>query len=82
MVVKPGDDDAEIVSEVKLEGGILGSPVAWNGKIYLHTKTKLYCFGKASGQKPKATLPAVPIQIVAGKAVALQIIPEIGRAHV
>jgi outer membrane protein assembly factor BamB len=75
MVVKPGDDDAEIVSEVKLEGGILGSPVAWNGKIYLHTKTKLYCFGKASGQKPKATLPAAPIQIAAGKAVALQIIP-------
>ena len=75
MVVKPGDDDAEIVSEVQLEGGILGSPVAWNGKIYLHTKTKLYCFGKATGQKPKATLPAAPIQIAAGKAVALQIIP-------
>ena len=35
MVVKPGDDDAEIVSEAQLEGGILGSPVAWNGKIYL-----------------------------------------------
>ena len=51
MVVKPGDDDAEIVSEAQLEGGILGSPVAWNGKIYLHTKTKLYCFGKATGQK-------------------------------
>jgi outer membrane protein assembly factor BamB len=75
MVVKPGDDDAEIVSEAQLEGGILGSPVAWNGKIYIHTKTKLYCFGKASGQKPKATLPAAPIQAAAGKAVALQIIP-------
>jgi outer membrane protein assembly factor BamB len=75
MVIKPGDDDAEIVSEAQLEGGILGSPVAWNGKIYLHTKTKLYCFGKANGQKPKATLPAAPIQIAVGKAVALQIIP-------
>jgi hypothetical protein len=74
MVIKPGDDDAEIVSEAQLEGGILGSPVAWNGKIYLHTKTKLYCFGKANGQKPKATLPAADLLAV-GKAVALQIIP-------
>ena len=75
MVVKPGDDDAEIVSEAQLEGGILGSPVAWNGKIYLHTKTKLYCFGKATGQKSKATLPAALTQSAVGKAVALQIIP-------
>ncbi len=75
MVVKPGDSDAEIVSETQLEGGILGSPVAWNGKIYLHTKTKLYCFGKASGQQPKGALPAAPATIAGAKAVALQVVP-------
>ena len=74
MVVKPGDSDAEIVSETQLEGGILGSPVAWNGKIYIHTKTKLYCFGKASGQQPTATLPAPPVSDLE-KPVALQVVP-------
>ena len=75
LVVKPGDDDAEIVSEVKLEGGILGSPVAWNGKIYIHTKTKLYCFGKASGQQSTAALSIAAAKPADSKAVALQIIP-------
>ena len=75
MVVKPADDDAEIVSEVKLEGGILGSPVAWNGKIYIHTKTKLYCFGKASGQQSTAALSIAAAKPADSKAVALQIIP-------
>ena len=74
LVVKPGDDDADIVSETQLDGGILGSPVAWNGKIYIHTKTKLYCFGAATGQQPKAMLPAAS-SANAGKAVALQIVP-------
>jgi len=75
FVLKPGDDKAEIVSEVQLEGGILGSPVTWNGKIYIHTKIKLYCFGKSSGQKPTATLPGPPVGVASGKPVALQIVP-------
>jgi len=75
LVLKPGDDDVEIVSEVQLEGGILGSPVAWNGKIYIHTKTKLYCFGKTSGQQSTAALPIAAATPTDSKAVALQIIP-------
>ena len=60
LVVKPNDDGVEILSETELEGGILGSPVAWNGKVYIHTMSKLYVFGKANGEQPKATSP--PLQ--------------------
>ena len=75
LVVKPNDDGVEILSETELEGGILGSPVAWNGKVYIHTMSKLYVFGKASGEQPKATLPAAPAKPADSKAVALQIVP-------
>ena len=75
LVVKPKDDGVDILSEVKLEGGILGSPVAWNGKIYIHTMKKLYAFGEESGEKPKATLPTATAKPVDSKAVALQIVP-------
>ena len=75
LVVKPNDDGVEILSETELEGGILGSPVAWNGKVYIHTMSKLYVFGKANGEQPKATLPAAPAQPADSKAVALQIVP-------
>ena len=73
LVVKPNDDGVEVLSETELEGGILGSPVAWNGKVYIHTMSKLYVFGKASGEQPKATLPAALAKPADSKAVALQV---------
>ena len=46
FVVKPGDSDAEILSHTILTGKCYGSPVGYNGKIYIQTEKKLYCFGK------------------------------------
>ncbi|HCU87944.1 MAG TPA: hypothetical protein DGP39_10460 [Verrucomicrobiales bacterium] len=74
-VLRPKADGLEILHELELEGGILGSPTVWNGKIYIHTMKKLYCFGKASGDQPKAKLPAAPAKPADSKAVALQIVP-------
>ena len=75
LVVKPKDDGVDILSEVELEGGILGSPIAWNGKVYIHTMKKLYVFGKASGENPSAVLPVAAAKPADSKAVALQIVP-------
>lgn len=75
LVVKPKDDGVETLSEVELEGGILGSPIAWNGKVYIHTMKKLYVFGKASGEKPSAVLPIAAAKPSDSRAVALQIVP-------
>jgi outer membrane protein assembly factor BamB len=74
-VVKPGEKDAEIVQEIKLEGQGLGSPIVANGRLYVHTTAKLYCFKiNHSGIKydpaPVASLPK------AGPPAALQIIPS------
>ena len=45
-VFKPGEKDAEILSRTKLSGRCFGSPVAFNGKVYIQTDKKLYAFGK------------------------------------
>lgn len=46
-IIKPGREGGEILSHTPLEGEALGAPAIWNGKIYLLTTKKLYCFGKA-----------------------------------
>ena len=70
-VIKPGEKGVEVLSHTALEGEALGAPAVWNGKIYVHTTKKLYCFGSnsASKQSPAEThaertpLPGEPTQI-------------------
>ncbi len=45
-IFKPGEKDAEVLSRTKLEGRCFGSPIAYNGKLYVQTDKKLYAFGK------------------------------------
>lgn len=52
-IIRPTDDGAEILHKVKLDANCLGSPVVWNGQMYLHTLNRLYCFGKKSSSQPK-----------------------------
>ena len=75
FVIKPGVSGCEIVSQAVLEGRCYGSPIAYNGKLYVQTDKRLYCFGKA-GKNPG--LPAEPEPKpwpAAGAAKQLQIIP-------
>ena len=50
-VIKPGADKGEILAQASLDGVCLGTPTPYNGKIYMQTKSKLYCFGK-KGNNP------------------------------
>ncbi|MEO6740459.1 MAG: PQQ-binding-like beta-propeller repeat protein [Chthoniobacteraceae bacterium] len=52
-IFKPGEKDAEVLSRTKLTGRCFGSPIAYNGKLYIQTDKKLYAFGKA-GENPGA----------------------------
>ncbi len=76
-VIKPGADKGEQVARVKLEGYALGAPSAANGKLYVATAKKFYCFeigkGKIESGNPQwpGALPGKP-----GPSVALQIIPQ------
>ncbi len=75
FVIKPGDSDATILSRTVLNGKCYGSPVAFNGKVYMQTEKQLYCFGKKGSNL--ANFPAVESEKwpAAGPAKRLQIVP-------
>ncbi len=76
-VIEPGEDDATILSRVRLEGGCIGSPAAWDGKLYVHTTKKLYCFAGPRGVSGAAPSrhddPSGPT--TTGDAARLQVLP-------
>ena len=75
-VIKPGENSGEILSHAVLTGRIFGTPVAHNGKVYIQTTAKLFCFGK-KGNNP-GLLAESPAEKwpTAGPATQLQIIPS------
>lgn len=78
FILKPGDKDAEILSRTILEGRCYGSPVPYNGKLYVQTDRKLYCFGKKGENKGVAAVHAVKEEPwpEPGAATRLQLIPN------
>ena len=75
FVIKPGETGCEILSHSPLDGRCYGSPVGYNGKLYVQTDKKLYCFGKAGKNPGLAPEPAVVAWPQPGPAKQLQIIP-------
>jgi outer membrane protein assembly factor BamB len=75
FILKPGDKDAEILSRTVLQGRCFGSPVAYNGKLYIQTDKKLYCFGKKGENKGLAPEPAAEKWPAPGVKTQLQVIP-------
>lgn len=78
-ILKCSDAGAEELCHVQLEGFCLGQPLALNGKIYVHTTAKLYCFGTA-GNNPGFAGDSTPakgaVAGVSGPATQLQIVPS------
>ncbi|MCH7602440.1 MAG: PQQ-binding-like beta-propeller repeat protein [Planctomycetes bacterium] len=72
-VIRPSDDGAEILSKTQLDGNCLAAPTVWNGNIYVHTTTTLYCFGDGSGTW--SGIPATELRPTPGPAASLQIMP-------
>ena len=75
FVIKPGDTDAEILSRTILTGKCYGSPIGYNGKVYMQTEKKLYCFGKKGPNKALPPLPEPEQWPAPGEAKQLQITP-------
>ena len=73
-IVRPKADGAELLSDVQLAGRAIGAPAISNGKVYVFTTAKLYCFGT---KNKAAALPAPMMEKYpkAGETVALQIVP-------
>ena len=75
-VVKPSEKAAEILSHTTLDGEALGAPAVWNGKIYVHTTKKLYCFGSRSGSKQLPTEREPEKAPVVGEPTQTQVVPS------
>jgi len=76
FVMKPGDSDVEILSHTLLTGRCFGSPIAYNGRLYVQTDKKLYCFGKKGDNKGLAAPVPAEETPKAGEAAKLQVIPN------
>lgn len=75
-VIQPGEQEGKILSHISLDGRCFGTPTAYNGKVYVQTTRKLYCFGRkgtSPGLAPEAAPEAWP---KAGPATQLQVIPS------
>jgi len=73
-ILQPEDAGPKVLDQDQLEGNCLGQPALANGRLYVHTTSKLYCFGTNAHypDKPvaKASAPAA-----AGAPVRLQLVP-------
>jgi outer membrane protein assembly factor BamB len=75
-VIRPSETQGEILSHLSLDGRCFGTPTAYNGKVYIQTAKKIYCFGK------KGNNPGLPPELAAdqwpapGPAAQLQVIPS------
>ena len=75
-IIKPGDNEGEILCHAALDGRCFGTPVAYNGKLYLQTTRHLYCWG-AKGDNPGCSAPPEEKPWPApGPATQLQVIPS------
>jgi outer membrane protein assembly factor BamB len=75
FVIRPGEKDAEILSRTILTGKCYGSPVGYNGKVYMQTEKKLYCFGKKGNNPGLAAAPKPESWPTPGEKKKLQIVP-------
>ncbi|MCW8133922.1 MAG: PQQ-binding-like beta-propeller repeat protein, partial [Planctomycetota bacterium] len=75
-IIQPGAAEGKILSQVKVEGDLVGAPSVWNGKIYLFSTKKLYCFGSKGNNKGLPADPKPEVFPAGTSRVALQIIPN------
>jgi hypothetical protein len=66
-----------VITHLQLDGRCFGSPTVYNGKVYVQTTRKLYCFGR-EGENPglASVTPEAVEWPEPGPATQLQIIPS------
>jgi outer membrane protein assembly factor BamB len=75
-VIEPSDSEGKVLCHIPLEGRCFGTPTAFNGKVYIQTAKKLYCFGN-KGNNPGLAAPAAEAAWPEpGVATQLQVIPS------
>ena len=73
-VVKDNGSEAEIVSQMQLDGSCLAAPSVAHGRVFVQSKKKLYCFG--SNKAAPAFISHKKDQTVSSRVpVSLQVVP-------
>ena len=75
-IIRPTDTGGDILSHIALEGRCFGSPSAYDGRVYMQTTRKLYCFGKKGHSSGLAADPVREKTPNPGPATQLQVIPS------
>lgn len=76
FILQPGPTGAKVLAQTQLAGRCIGAPALYNGKVYVFSTERLYCFGK-KGSAPKAAIQTIGAPKKApGPTVALQIVPS------
>jgi len=75
-IIKPGEQSGEILTHAVLQGRCFGSPAVYNGKVYIQTTRKLYCFGAKGNNSGLAKQSPAENWPKAGPATQLQIVPS------
>ncbi|WP_414663501.1 outer membrane protein assembly factor BamB family protein [Horticoccus sp. 23ND18S-11] len=75
-IIEPTDTEGKILSQVTLDGRCFGNTTPYNGKIYVQTTQKLYCFGTKGNNPGLKPDPAPAAWPAPGVATQLQIIPS------
>ena len=71
IVLKPSRDGADEISRTQLTGRCFGSPVGFNGQLFVQTDLKLYAFGRPGSTPPPSPpmaswpAPGAPAQLQA-----------------
>lgn len=75
-VIKPGEEGAEILSHLSLEGRCFGTPAVYRGRVYVQTTRRLYAFGSEDTSFEVADKAPTVEWPPAGAATRLQVIPS------
>jgi outer membrane protein assembly factor BamB len=69
-------ENGQIIQHAELEGRCFGTPVGYNGKLYVQTTKHIYCWGKAGDNPGLKPAPAPEPMPKGGIAKSIQIIPS------
>lgn len=75
-VIKPKDNEGEILCHAQLNGRCFGTPVVYRGRVYLQTARQLYCWGEKGKQADLPPQPEEKPWPTPGPVAQLQIVPS------
>jgi len=75
-IIQPGQAEGRMLCHAVLDGRCFGTPVAYNGRLYLQTTRHLYCWGKRGDNAGCPAAAAEQPWPAPGPATQLEVIPS------